>query len=161
MIIAKSLPFIVAALGVATPLWAQDSNCVPGAKWVYTGTAKGSASIHDTGKATVIEFTPAGANKPDSVVFSSVNPATSGTYQVNADIDVKHLSDDAAFELEGATSAAAGRPFEVVMAAGDGGSSGLSRPINTTDKPFTVLLKTQASAAISVKVRNFVVCKLR
>lgn len=150
----------VLAFGAATPLYAQD-NCVPGVQWAYTGTAKGNATVKDTGKATLIEFAPSGANAPDSVVFSSVNPSGAGVYQVNADIDVTHLSDDTSFNLEGATSAAAGRPFEVVMAAGDGGSSGFSRPINTTGQPFTIQIKTKASNKISFKIRNFVVCKLR
>jgi len=157
--ITKALFAASFVLGAAAPLWAQDTTCVPGTKWVYTGTAKGSASIRDTGKSTALEFTPAGASKPDSVVFSSVNPAEVGTYQVNADVDVTLLSDDAAFELDGATSAAAGRPFEVVLAAGNGGSSGFSRPIVTTGKPFTVQLKGQGT--VQVRVRNFVVCRLR
>jgi hypothetical protein len=159
----RTSAIIIASLiagGAAAPLLAQD-NCVPGVAWTYTGTAKGAPTVTNTGKATLIEFAPKGANAADSIVFSSVNPSGAGVYQVNADVDVGHLSDDASFELEGATSAAAGRPFEVVMSAGDGGSSGFSRPINTTGQPFTVQIKTKASNKISIKIRNYVVCKLR
>jgi hypothetical protein len=156
----RALPALLLGASLATPLYAQE-NCQPGVMWTYTGTAAGTPTIKDTGKAVLIEFAPKGANATDSIVFSSVNPSGAGVYQVNADVDVNHLSDDATFNLEGATSAAAGRPFEVNMAQGDGGSSGFSRPINTTGQPFTVQLRTKASNKISIKIRNFVVCKLR
>ena len=63
--------------------------------------------------------------------------------------------------LEGATSAAVGRSFDVTLAAGDGGSSGFSRPITATGEPFTVMIRTQGKGKISLAVRNFVSCKLR
>lgn len=155
-----ALSVLAGCVAFAAPALAQ-TTCVPGTKWVYAGTAKGSASVRDSGKATVLEFAPSGSNGPDSVVFTSINESGAGVYQVNADLDITHLSDDATIALEGATSAAAGRPFEVNLAAGDGGSSGFSRPINTTGKPFTVLIKMHAANRISFKVRNFVVCKIR
>lgn len=148
-----------AALFGAVPALAD--NCVPGAAWTYTGTAKGKPFISVSGDTTLIEFSPAGKSQAEAIVFSSVNPADAGTYQVNADVDVNHLADDAAFELDGATSAATGRSFETKLASGDGGSSGFSRPINTTAQPFTVSLKTSAKGKVSVKIRNYVVCKLR
>jgi hypothetical protein len=150
-----------AAAMLATCASAQDAKCVPGTMWTYTGTAKGTPTISDDGKAVTLAFAPQGKSDADAVVFSSVNPADAGVYQVNGDLDVTHLSDDATITLEGATSAAVGRPFDVTMSAGDGGSSGFSRPINTTGAPFTIHIKMKASNKIAFKVRNYLVCKLR
>lgn len=157
--------FGVAAL-IAAPAAAQvppAPTCVNAGTWAYggTGTGKGSAIAHAEDKSAVLEFTPDKKAKDAPAAFvMTIEPGGPGVYQVNADFDVKHLSDDGLFTLVGAASAIPGRDFDVKVVKGDDGSSSFSRPITTTDgKPFTI--EFHSKGAVSMTVRNVKLCKLR
>ncbi|NIJ06820.1 hypothetical protein FHS31_000402 [Sphingomonas vulcanisoli] len=154
---------VFAALTAASPAFAQTPaapTCVSAGVWSYSGTGKGGATANAADKSTVLEFTPDKKSKDAPTAFAmTVDAGPAGVYQLNADFDVKHLSDDGLFTLTGATSAIPGRDFDVKVAKGDDGSSSFSRPVTTTGQPFQV--EFHSKGAVSMTVRNVKLCRLR
>ena len=151
------------AFAATTPAFAQVSaapNCAPVGTWTYAGTGKGSATVNAGDKSTTLEFAPSKKDKgADATFVMTVDAGAPGVYQLNADFDVKHLSDDGLFTLTGATSAIPGRDFDVKVVKGDDGSSSFSRPVTTTGQPFQVEFHTHG--AVAMTVRNVKACRLR
>ena len=154
---------VLLAFAAAAPAFAQAPaapNCANVGIWSYGGTGKGRAVADDTDKSTLLEFSPSKKDKGADVAFTMiVDAGAPGVYQLNADFDVKHLSDDGLFTLTGATSAIPGRDFDVKVTKGDDGSSSFSRPVTTSGQPFQVEFHTKG--AVSMTLRNVKACRLR
>lgn len=154
---------IFATLLIAAPAFAQapaTPTCVAAGTWSYGGTGKGDVVAHAADKSATLEFTPDKKAKDGETAFVlTIDAGPPGVYQVNADFEVKHLSEDGTFKLIGATSAIPGRDFDVKIAKGDDGSSNFSRPVTTTGQPFQIELHTRG--AVSMTAHDVKICKLR
>ena len=153
---------MLAAL-IAAPALAQPPaapTCTAVGSWTYAGVGKGTATASAADKSTTLEFAPSKKDKgADAAFVMAVDAGAPGVYQLNAEFDVKHLSDDGLFTLTGATSAIPGRDFDVKVVKGDDGSSSFSRPVTTTGHPFQVEFHTKG--AVAMTVRNVKACRLR
>lgn len=155
------MPALIAALLVATsPAPAQAPVCNPASNWSYTRIGKGAATVRPEDNAVLLTFMPEKKNPAAEVAFVlNVDAGPSGVYQIDADFDVSHLSEDGLFTLTGAISALPGRVFDVRVVKGDDGFSSFSRPVKTSGQPFQVRL--HAKGETTVIVRNVKVCRLR